>query len=120
MNKKRILILVRSPPYAGATSYETLEAVLVAGVFEQAVTVVFMDDGVFQLVRNQDTGELGVRNVGKGLRALDTYDVKELYVDGASLQQRGLTAADLEVPAKPVDAVHIGNLIRLNDVVLTS
>ena len=50
MTPKKILFLLRSPPYAGARAYETLEVLLVAAVFDQEVSVLFADDGVYQLL----------------------------------------------------------------------
>jgi tRNA 2-thiouridine synthesizing protein C len=113
-------MLVRRTPYAGALAYEMLEAALVAGVFEQAVTLAFLDDGVYQLLRNQNAAALGMRNLGHGLRALDAYDVKNLLVDVESLRDRGLTIEDLEVAVRVVDAEAIRALIPAHDVVMTA
>jgi tRNA 2-thiouridine synthesizing protein C len=120
MTTRKILVIVRRPPYAGALAYESLEAVLVAGVFELQVAVVFIDDGVFQLLRGQNGVALGARNVGHGLRALDTYDVKALYVDEASLRARSLEVDDLEVRATPIDVAAIRAMIATHDVVLSA
>ena len=118
--RKRVLFLVRRPPYAGAVPYEGLEAMLVAGVFEQDVTIVFLDDGVYQLLKGQDAVEIGRRNVGHGLRALETYDVKRLFVDTDSLRTRGLTDDDLEIAASHADADAVRSLIASHDVVVTA
>ena len=120
MNKRKLLVVVRRSPYSGALAYESLEAVLVAGVFEQEVTVVFIDDGVYQLVRDQNAVAIGVRNVGRGLKALDVYDVKQIYVDGGSLADRGLGIDDLEIPATLIDADDIRALIPRHDAVITA
>jgi tRNA 2-thiouridine synthesizing protein C len=120
MSRKTLLVIVRRVPYAGALAYEALEAVLVAGVFEQEVTVVFMDDGVYQLLRDQNANAVGVRNVGRGLRALETYDVKQIYVDAESLAARGLRTEDLEIAAAPLDVSRIRALIPAHDAVITA
>src|SRR5262245_11420541 len=120
MTIRKILVIVRRPPYTGALAYESLEAILVAGVFEQRVAVVFIDDGVFQLLRGQNSAELGARNVGHGLRALDAYDVKELYVESTSLRDRGIELTDLEVPVTPIDVAALKALIPTYDVVLSA
>ena len=70
MNAKRILFLLRSPPYAGPATYESLESLLVAAVFDQLVSVLFIDDGVYQLVRAQNPAAIGVRSVGLLRQAL--------------------------------------------------
>ena len=120
MSRKKLLVIVRRAPYVGTLAYEALDAVLVAGVFEQDVTVVFMDDGVYQLLRGQNANAIGMRNVGRGLRALETYDVKQVYVDGESLTARGLRPEDLEIAAAPLDVGHIRALIPAHDAVITA
>lgn len=118
MSRKKLLVIVRRAPYAGTLAYEALEAVLVAGVFEQDVTVVFMDDGVYQLLRDQNANAIGMRNVGRGLRALETYDVKQIYVDNESLAARGLRPEDIEIAAAPLDVGRIRALISAHDAVI--
>ena len=94
---KRILFLLRQSPYATSHAVEALEAILVAGVFEQDVSVLFKDDGVWQLVSGQDGGELGVRTVANVAKALPEYDVSKLFVCESSLAERGLAVDDLVV-----------------------
>jgi len=116
---KQIAFLIRRAPYTGSQAMETIDAVLVAAVFEQDVTLVFLDDGVFQLLPGQEGGTLGRKTVGDALKALPAYDVERLLVDGASLHARGLEASDLSVPVSIVDAATLRALIGDQDVVLS-
>jgi len=75
MDNRRILFLLRHPPYGSSHALEALETVLVAGVFDQQVSVLFSGDGVWQLVDDQDGGAVGRRTVGKIIKALPQYDV---------------------------------------------
>jgi tRNA 2-thiouridine synthesizing protein C len=59
------------------------------------VSVLFLDDGVYQLVKGQDTGALGVKNFSQTFRALGDYEVRQVYIDRDSLTERGLTGDDL-------------------------
>lgn len=116
---KKILFLVRSAPYCGATAYETFEALLVAAVFEQELSVLFADDGVYQLLRGQDPTVLGVRSLGAGLRALPTYDVERVFVAAESLGPRALSLDDFEVDVTPLDAQEVAELIGRQDAVVS-
>jgi tRNA 2-thiouridine synthesizing protein C len=116
---KRIAFLLRRAPYAGSFAMETIDAALVAAVFEQDVTLVFLDDGVYQLITRQDGALLGTKNVGDALKALPAYDIERLIVDDESLQRRGLEVADLAVPVSIVDAATLRTLIAEQDVVLS-
>ena len=98
MDTKRILFLLRQPPYGSSHALEALESVLVAGVFDQGVSVLFRDDGVWQLLDGQDGAAAGRRTIAKVAQALPQYDVKDLYVCATSMRQRGLAEKDLALP----------------------
>ncbi len=57
--------------------------------------MVFISDGVFQLKQGQDTTDAGMKNFSPTYRALGDYEVTRLYVERESLEERGLTKADL-------------------------
>jgi tRNA 2-thiouridine synthesizing protein C len=103
MDTKRILFLLRQPPYGTSHALEALEAVLVAGVFDQAVSALFSGDGVWQLVDRQDGAAVDRRTVGKLVQALPQYDVTGLYACARSLAERGLAPDDLTVPVQVLD-----------------
>ncbi|MBL8566621.1 MAG: sulfurtransferase complex subunit TusC [Hyphomicrobiaceae bacterium] len=94
-NIKKFLYLNRKAPYGSIYALESLEVVLIGAAFDQQVSLAFIDDGVFQLAKGQDTKSLGVKNFSPTFRALGDYGVTKLYVEQESLSERGLTAADL-------------------------
>jgi tRNA 2-thiouridine synthesizing protein C len=109
----------RRAPYGSVYALESLEVVLVGAAFDQDVSVVFADDGVFQLKKGQDTKELGMKNFSPTYRALEMYDVEKLYVEKESLEARGLTEEDLVVPVEVMSSSEIGKLMEQQDVVLS-
>lgn len=114
----KILFLLRRSPYGGSAALEAIDAALVAGVFDQEVSVLFKDDGVWQLLRGQDGSVLGGRTVGKVASALPEYGIESVYVCAESLSRRGLAAADLAMTAVPLDAEGQRALIGDQDAVL--
>ncbi|RTZ71354.1 MAG: sulfurtransferase complex subunit TusC [Gammaproteobacteria bacterium] len=92
---KKFMFLNRRAPYGTIHAWESLEVVLIAAAFEQEVSLMFVDDGVFELVKGQDTSEIGMKNFSPTYRTLGDYEVRHMYVDKASLEARGLTAEDL-------------------------
>ena len=114
MTAKRILFLVAHPPQRGALAFELLDALLVAAVFEQKVSVLFSGDGVYQLL---DTGRPN-RDVARSYQALPTYDVNEVYVDKTAMRQRGLSVDALVLPARVLTRQGIRALIAAQDVVV--
>ena len=118
MEPKRILFLLRHAPYASSHALEALESVLVAGVFDQRVSVLFCGDGVWQLVKGQDGAAVDRRTIGKVTQALPQYEITELYACADALRDRGLTANDLALPMALIDHAGQRALIAAQDVVV--
>jgi tRNA 2-thiouridine synthesizing protein C len=89
------MYLNRKAPYGTIYALESLEVVLIGAAFDQDVSLAFVDDGVYQLTKEQDTGAIGMKNFSPTYKALGDYDVNKIYVDRASLEERGLTIDDL-------------------------
>lgn len=117
---KRFLYVNRKAPYGTVYAVECLETVLIAAAFDQDVTVVFVDDGVYQLKKDQDTAAIGMKNFSRTYRALDDYDVEKLYVEKESLEARGLTADDLVVAVEVKSAAELREIMAAQDVILSS
>lgn len=93
---KKFMYLNRKAPYGTIYALESLEVVLIAAAFDQDVSLVFMDDGVYQLMEGQSTDEIGMKNFSTIYGALGDYDIKKIYVEKESLEERGLSANDLQ------------------------
>jgi tRNA 2-thiouridine synthesizing protein C len=130
---KKFLYVNRKAPYGTIYALESLEVVLIGAAFDQDVSLAFVDDGVFQIAKGQDTKGLGVKNFSPTFRALGDYGVTKLYVEKESLAARGLTEDDLMpiiyedendgFAEKPslifVDRAEMARVMRDQDVVLS-
>ncbi|MDR3370509.1 sulfurtransferase complex subunit TusC [Rhodoferax sp.] len=116
---KKFMFVNRKAPYGTIYALESLEVVLITATFDQDVSLVFMDDGVYELVKGQQTKDIGIKNFSPSYRALDGYDIEKLYVDQASLAQRGLSEKDLLVPVEVLDSQAMGQLMAEQDVILS-
>jgi tRNA 2-thiouridine synthesizing protein C len=93
---KKFMYINRRAPYGTIYSLEGLEVVLIGAAFEQDVCMAFIDDGVYQLLKGQDTSATGgIKNFSPAYNALGDYEVTKLYVEKESLDQRGLSEKDL-------------------------
>jgi tRNA 2-thiouridine synthesizing protein C len=115
---RRFMCINRRAPYGTSYALEGLEATLAAGAFNQDVSVVFMDDGVFALQRGQDTRASGLKNFSRTWSALESCGVDKVYVERESLEHRGLSAQDLLLAAQIIDAQALGALMDKQHVLL--
>ena len=93
---KKFMYINRKAPYGTIYAWESLEVVLIGAAFEQDVSLAFLDDGVFQLTKGQDTKGIGMKNFSPTYAALGDYEVTKIYVEKESLEERGLTIDDLQ------------------------
>lgn len=116
---KKFMYVNRKAPYGTIYALESLEVVLIGAAFEQDVSVVFMDDGVYQLKKGQDTKAADMKNFSPTYRALEMYDVEKLYVEKESMEGRGLTPDDFIVPVEVLTSAELGKLMEEQDVIFT-
>lgn len=116
---KKFLYVNRKAPYGTIYALESLEVVLIAAAFEQDVSMAFLDDGVYQLKKGQDTQGIGMKNFSPTYRALEGYDVEKLYVEAESLAERGLSEDDLLVPVEVMGREALAALMDEQDVILS-
>lgn len=93
---KKFMYMNRKAPYGTIYALESLEVVLIAAAFDQDVSLVFADDGVYQLMKGQSTEEIGMKNFSPTYSALGDYDIKKIYIEKESLDERGLSLEDLQ------------------------
>ena len=116
---KKFAFINRKAPYGTIYALESLEVVLISAAFDQDVSLVFMDDGVYQLKKGQGTKAVGMKNFSPTYRALEGYDIEKLYVEKESLESRGLTEEDLIVDVEVLTAEEMATLMDEQDVVMS-
>lgn len=125
---KKILFILRSSPYGSATAQEGVDSVLAASVFEQELSVLFMDEGVWQLHNHQQS--LGVqrpeahhplerKNIAAQLESFPLYDIDKVYADKKSLDQFSIPKKELILKPELLGDKAIRKLIAEHDVVLS-
>lgn len=116
---KTFMFVNRKAPYGTIHALESLEVVLIAATFDQDCSLVFLDDGVYELVKGQNTKGIGLKNFSPTYRALEGYDIEKLYVERESLEARGLTEDDLLVPVQVLSGPEMAELMVQQDVILS-
>ena len=115
---KKFIYVNRKAPHGTIYAHEALEVVLIAAAFEQDVSLAFIDDGVYQLKKGQNTDGIATKNFTKTFGALEMYDVEKLYVEKESLDERGISADDLAVDVKIISSDEMKKLIIDSEVIL--
>jgi len=116
---KKFMYVNRKAPYGTVYALEGLEVVLITAAFDQDVSLVFVDDGVFQIKKDQETTGINMKNFSPTYRALEGYDVEKIYAEKESLESRGLSEDDLVIPVEILSSAEISELMDAQDVIVT-
>ncbi len=109
---------MQNPPHNGIQLQERLDIILTAAAFDQKVALLFLDDGVFQLKKGQQPQNQGLKDTASIFKALEIYDVDDLYVEIESIQERGLEFDNLDLYLQAVYRKDINELMQQFDIVI--
>ncbi|MDA0281380.1 MAG: sulfurtransferase complex subunit TusC [Proteobacteria bacterium] len=115
--KSRITFISRSAPYGNNRANLCLDMALACAVFEQDVNYVFLDDGIYQLLKGQDGAAIQNKTLGNALETLALYGIENVYVDQQSLKARGIDAAELLPSMQLIENDAVSKLIENSDTV---
>ena len=103
-----VLYTVREAP--GKIANETIDVILVSGIMEQPTSVVFLDDGVYQLISN--LGTIGVKDTKMKWSALPTYGITNVYALRDSLDSRSIGMQQLPDWVKPIESPELNQILH--------
>jgi len=116
---KKCLYVNRRAPYGTSYALEAIDAVLIGSAFDQDISLLFIDDGVFQLKKDQDTTDIEMKNFSPAYRAFDMYDVEKIYVSKEAMAARGLKKRDLIIDVEVLSDNTIKDLMDAHDVIFS-
>lgn len=117
---KRFLFVLRKPAYSGVYVQEMLDIILTTAAFEQSVSLLWLDDAVFQLKNAQQPEQFGIKNTAAMLQSLIFYDITDLYIEQESLQERGLTVENLFLPVNTIARTQVSEFMQIFEIVFAS
>lgn len=111
-----LFVMSRSP--VSINAQEGFDALLMGSAFATCA-VVFLGDGLYQLVNGQDAAPIGGKNFSHGFGALNDYGVTEVYCSKRELDRSDLTAQDLSVPVTLLDDSDVNTLFHDHPMILS-
>jgi tRNA 2-thiouridine synthesizing protein C len=77
-----------------------------------------LDNAVFQLKKQQKPETAGLKDTAAIFRALPIYNIKTIYTETESLEEKGLTIKNLVGPVIEIPRTKIGKFFKKFDLVL--
>lgn len=115
---KKIILFIKNPPYGSLMAAEGLRIATALIAMDILPQLVFIDDGVYCLVKNQKPEDAGLNSFSDRLKTL--ADLIGLYVTENSLAKRKLKIEDLDETyrAKAVSLNEVAKLVAENEVAI--
>ena len=113
---KQFLIICRTAPYSSSRISAALDLILTAATFDQEVRILFVGDGVNNLLSDQQSEQAGAKNFSKAFSAFELFGVKEVLVDEEDCSN--LVFNKLVMPVKKSTNDEIKALLHKSDQVL--
>ena len=113
---ERCLIIFRKGPYGQINSLEGIRVAQGFLVLDVETDAIFTDDGVFNLIKDQNPDGIGHHTVMGALEAMHRYDIP-IFACDTSLKQRGIKPEDFDpkLEVKIVSIEEIGDLLESAD-----
>ena len=108
-------IIISSPPFSDISGKEGLDLALVCAAFEQRVNLIYVDRGIFHLVKNQNPEAIEDKYHDKQLSALSFYDIDSIYYDESALTDLGMAESELIESSSSLTRSQINKMICESD-----
>ena len=115
---KKILLVIKSPPYGSLMAAEGLRIATALIAMDILPQLVFIDDGVYFLVKNHKPEVAGLNPFYERLKTL--ADLVGLFVAENSLKERDLGIKDLDetYSSKVVSLSEVAKLVTNNEIAI--
>ena len=115
---KNILVIQRCAPYGSSLAREGLDYVLTSAAYDQNIQILFLGDGIFQLLKNQDSSDIQLKSHLGAMEVLPLYDIEDLYAVKEDLAERNIQENTLGLPVKLITRQDVHSLINKQDHVM--
>jgi len=112
-----LAVIFNKAPYGTQSGRELLDIALMAAAFDMDISALFINDGVYQLLENQQPDILNMKNHSPTFKALELYGIETVLISQEDLSQRSLSEAQLLNVAKVSSSSHINQVIHRSDFV---
>ena len=117
--EKNIGIINTTAPHGSSSARESLDMTLALSAFNESISLFFIEDGVYQLLKNQNLDQILQKHFSPQFKMLNLYDVEKIYVSKQALIDRGLTRSDLLIDVEILTSYEIKQKLLIQDQLLS-
>lgn len=98
IKSQSIAVINTQSSFNNANAREALDLSLIFAAFDQQVTVIYQDDGVYQLLANQQPQHIEGKNFLATIKAFPLYDIHQVIVSQDAMLARGISSQQIQIP----------------------
>ncbi|MDN2664373.1 sulfurtransferase complex subunit TusC [Psychromonas sp. 14N.309.X.WAT.B.A12] len=95
--EKKIGIVNRQAPHGRSDAREALDLTLALSAYNESLSVFFIGDGVYQLLKKHQADSILQKDFQPMLKMFDLYDIEQVYVCASSLALRNISVEQLVI-----------------------
>ena len=114
----KLLIISTQAPYVTSAAQDALEAALAASNVGVDVTFVFAQQGLYQLLGDQDSTCVQRKSIEKQINVLPLYDIDAVYYIAEDMTDRKLSRQALTSTAESIDTNKFNELCAASTAIL--
>ena len=118
-NRRSILAILQTANPARAPYGEALGLYLTLAAFDHEVALLFLGDGIFRLLPEQEAHAIGVKDYSRMLGSLADHGIDSVYVLERDATRRGLDVTALLLPVTVLDDAGLRTLLHTRDCILS-
>lgn len=115
----QLTYVFRTTPHSTASGREGIDALLAASAYCDDINVVFLGDGVYQLLKDQQTDSILSKDYAPMLKLFDLYDIESVYVCEQSMLERSVSSSDFVINVETTSSLKIKSILNRSKSVIT-
>lgn len=117
---KNLAFIFTSAPYGSQYGRELLDLALAASAYDQVISLLFLEEGLFQLYQGQNPASFQIKNPSKVFAGLELYEINRVFVRESDLARFHLRESDLLATPTVLSDSDCARLISAQDHVVTA
>ncbi|AAO27180.1 conserved hypothetical protein [Buchnera aphidicola str. Bp (Baizongia pistaciae)] len=116
---KKIAFVFSYVPHGVSLGREGLDLLLSVSIMNSKISVFFIGDGIFQLLKNQKPDEILSKNYVLSFKILPFFGIYDFFLCNESLKERGLfKKTDFLLDVSILSAIEIRNKLKNSDLII--
>lgn len=105
-------IVIHSPPYGADDPKDALDLAMVLATFDYKVNLIFCDQGILGLIKQQAPNARNVKRYTDAYKSLAFYDIEHIYILKPDMEKIGIKSDQLICESSPLTVEQLKQMLN--------